>query len=391
MLPFIIGGLVLASAAYKLGQYFDAKEKEEAIEWLKKAAEQGYAKAQFWLGFCYEHGLDGQESDSSSYNRTSGNSYDAHKWYQKAVEQYCDAAQRGNIWAQYNLGVCYERGYGVQRNVQQAERRYREAAQKGHIRACYNLGEVLASDSNDATVGSQKIMEEAVMWYRRGAEQGDAEAQVRLGERYFYGEGNKAAAKEWFRKSAAQGNGEAMKFLEGEEQYKADTEGKYNLGHNVWMNRDEIYGWLRKCHTQGYSGEQLFPRNSYENDASEKKEIGVQQNAAAGAVTEHQAAEQGGTPAQYGVYQKYNPAVQKLLPVAKSHDREKDAAAVAAFIRYCKAAEQGDAQAQYNLGVCYEKGIGVTKNPEEARKWFREAAEQGYKLAVEKLPSFQCR
>ena len=42
-----------------------------------------------------------------------------------------------------------------------------------------------------------------------------------------------------------------------------------------------------------------------------------------------------------------------------------------------KAAEQGDANAQFNLGICYYDGKGVAKNPAEAVKWFRKAAEQG--------------
>jgi len=38
---------------------------------------------------------------------------------------------------------------------------------------------------------------------------------------------------------------------------------------------------------------------------------------------------------------------------------------------YLKAAEQGDTQAQYSLGVLYETGTGVPKNLEQARKWYR--------------------
>ena len=42
-----------------------------------------------------------------------------------------------------------------------------------------------------------------------------------------------------------------------------------------------------------------------------------------------------------------------------------------------KAAEQGDAQAQFNLGICYAFGKEVEKNLSEAVKWYRKAAEQG--------------
>ena len=45
---------------------------------------------------------------------------------------------------------------------------------------------------------------------------------------------------------------------------------------------------------------------------------------------------------------------------------------------YRKAAEQGNALAQYNLGVMNEKGQGVPKDDKEAVKWYRKAAEQGY-------------
>lgn len=41
--------------------------------------------------------------------------------------------------------------------------------------------------------------------------------------------------------------------------------------------------------------------------------------------------------------------------------------------------------AQYNLGVCYDRGNGVTKNAEEAVKWYRKAAEQGYAKAQDSL------
>jgi TPR repeat protein len=40
-------------------------------------------------------------------------------------------------------------------------------------------------------------------------------------------------------------------------------------------------------------------------------------------------------------------------------------------------AEQGDAQAQYNLGVLYDNGQGVPQDDAEAVKWYRKAAGQG--------------
>lgn len=43
-----------------------------------------------------------------------------------------------------------------------------------------------------------------------------------------------------------------------------------------------------------------------------------------------------------------------------------------------QAAEKGSAEAQYNLGYCYQSGIGVAINKTEAVKWFLKSANQGY-------------
>ena len=48
---------------------------------------------------------------------------------------------------------------------------------------------------------------------------------------------------------------------------------------------------------------------------------------------------------------------------------------------YRKAADQGNADAQVNLGVMYSKGHDVTQNHAEALKWYRKAAEQGSAMA----------
>ena len=40
-------------------------------------------------------------------------------------------------------------------------------------------------------------------------------------------------------------------------------------------------------------------------------------------------------------------------------------------------AEQGDASAQYNLGLTYDNGIGVPQDFAEAVQWYRRAAKQG--------------
>ena len=50
-----------------------------------------------------------------------------------------------------------------------------------------------------------------------------------------------------------------------------------------------------------------------------------------------------------------------------------------------KAAEQGDAEAQCELGVLYENGQGVPKDHRKAAEWFRKAATQGHAEAKDLL------
>ena len=77
------------------------------------------------------------------------------------------------------------------------------------------------------------------------------------------------------------------------------------------------------------------------------------------------AAEQGNARGQYnlGVCYEFERGVTKNITEAVKW--------------YRKAAEQGHARAQYNLGLCYDNGSGVTKDYAEAVKWYRKAAEQG--------------
>jgi TPR repeat protein len=52
---------------------------------------------------------------------------------------------------------------------------------------------------------------------------------------------------------------------------------------------------------------------------------------------------------------------------------------------YRKAAKQGFAEAQNNLGLMCRQGRGVPRDDAEAVKWFRKAAEQGYGPAQNNL------
>ena len=50
------------------------------------------------------------------------------KWYRKATEQ-------GYAGAQYMLGFCYHNGWGVEKNDTEAVKWYKKAAEQGHVKA----------------------------------------------------------------------------------------------------------------------------------------------------------------------------------------------------------------------------------------------------------------
>lgn len=55
------------------------------------------------------------------------------------------------------------------------------------------------------------------------------------------------------------------------------------------------------------------------------------------------------------------------------------------FNSYKEAADTGDAKAQYNLAVCYERGTGVEKDYAKARMYYAMASMQGHSFATHNL------
>jgi len=125
-------------------------------EAVRKAAEQGLAKAQLKLGSMYYDG-DGVPQDY----------LEAEKWWRKVAEQ-------GLSIAQYNLGFMYANGEGVAKDGAEAVKWYRKAAEQGDGLALYSLG-VMYAEGGD---GLPQDAAEAVKWYRKAAEQGYAPCLV---------------------------------------------------------------------------------------------------------------------------------------------------------------------------------------------------------------------
>lgn len=102
-------------------------DPELAAGWFLRAAEQGYADAQFNLGLMYANG-EGIEKDMA-----------------KAVELFKKAAEQGHVDAQNNLGAMYFTGEGVDRDEKKAVEWFKKAAAQGNEEAQANLDAIGAA------------------------------------------------------------------------------------------------------------------------------------------------------------------------------------------------------------------------------------------------------
>ena len=115
--------------------------------------------------------------------------------YSKAAEWYQKAADQGYARAQFGLGVCYDWGKSVVKNSNEAVKWYRKAADQGHTNAQWNLG--VSYEYGD---GADQDWQAAAMWYQKVAEQGDAKAQMKMARCYREGLGvpvDEEKAKYW--------------------------------------------------------------------------------------------------------------------------------------------------------------------------------------------------
>jgi TPR repeat protein len=169
------------------------KDDGEAAQLYRLAADQGNSYAQYNLGVLYHQGRGGLQKDEH-----------------EAAQLYKLAADQGNAAAQYNLGVFDAEGRGgLQKDEREAAQLYKLAADQGNAAAQYNLGVFDAEGRG----GLQKDEREAAQLYKLAADQGNAAAQHKLG--VFYAEGRGGLPKderlaEWFYSAAmAQKNEQA--------------------------------------------------------------------------------------------------------------------------------------------------------------------------------------
>ena len=170
------------------------QDDAEALRLLRRAANRGFVAAEEAMGIFCQLGF-GIPPDKA-----------------QAVSWYTKAAQHGSKDAANNLALMYAAGDGIPKNAAAAETWFRSAAEAGdaaaqlNLAALYHRGEVVSQDDAQATLWLTKAAEQgllpailelarwdmrpehgdnvdaAIGWFKKAADQGDASAQVALGD-----------------------------------------------------------------------------------------------------------------------------------------------------------------------------------------------------------------
>ena len=305
-----------------------------AVDLYQRAAEMGYAEAQYTYGMAYLKTL--HEILPRAAAKAEG-----VKWLQKAAEQ-------GHEKAQLALAKCYATGEGVKKDEVEAFKIYRKAADAGSAEALYELHDFYNLGWSGGTVDKTKAAEAL----RKSAEMGYVEAQRSLGlhsQHAYNGQAiDLAEAVKWYRLAAAQGDSSSKAYLEHlkdvipllEPAEQGDVEAQYKLAHYIadhseignisdHSRSDAIRKWLLKAAENGHLAAQVELAESY------------------------------------GYFENGNWWIMRVNDFAE------------AAKWYRKAAEQGDPMALGMLGWLYATGRGVDKDLKTAVEWFRKGAAQG--------------
>lgn len=200
----------------------DPARDTEALKWFRLAADQGNARAEERLGQLYYEGR-GEPQD-----------------YVQAAAWFRKAAEHGDRGAQQRLAQMYHDGKGLSADAEEAKKWRAAAAQSPPPTPCYPRTTSVegSSSANGAALPDFPDL-------RRAAEKGDADAQFRLGERYYdervRDPAKDAEAQKWLGLAAAQGNAQA-----------ADRLGWiYYRGNGVPQDYAEAANWYRRAAAEG--------------------------------------------------------------------------------------------------------------------------------------------
>jgi len=162
------------------------QDREQALEWFRRAAEQGHTAAQLAIARMYENGDGGPD-----------------KGIDDAIIWYLHAAEAGKAEAMRRLGLLYEgkvldwNKKGVTPDYKQALKWLKKAAEeKDDKLAMIELGQMYA-EGRGVNMDSQR----ACKWHEYAAETGNADGMMLLANCYKEGVGmpkDPRAAYKWF-------------------------------------------------------------------------------------------------------------------------------------------------------------------------------------------------
>ncbi|XP_035598590.1 DAP3-binding cell death enhancer 1-like isoform X2 [Oncorhynchus keta] len=132
--------------------------------------------------------------------------------YEAAFSCFLASARRGYCKAQFNTGVCYEKGRGVGKDGEKALHFYSQAASGGHSQAQYRCAKLLLNSRGQQS--TQKDLDSAISLLQQAASAGLKEAQVYLGSLFSQEpvrDGRKSV--HYLKMAAESGDSEALLFL----------------------------------------------------------------------------------------------------------------------------------------------------------------------------------
>lgn len=371
--------MVYLGDIYETGRYVPTNY-DEAFHWFSLAAAAGDTDGELQLGACYHYGR-GTKPDLA-----------------RTVELYRQAAMQTNYVAMKSLGYLLDNGIGTKRDVVAATYWFTRAAKEGgNRRAMYDLGTIYGAKFPDPNA-----MAEAVQWYQRSAELGDALGCEELAECYRHGWGtetNVASYREWIYRAAMLGGTEA--------QFEMGL--AYQLGDGVPKDMESALIWYRKAAAKNHP-DALYNLAFYYLKDIEHGSINLANEymvrAAEGGHREAQfqcalssfrgdvgpldfdkgkqwlaeAANNGWGKAEFLLFELYYNGAPPG-PGCPSYPHDKTEAIQ--WLR--RAVEHGNFQAQSILAVMLIRGTDMEPNTAEAGKWLRNAAQHGYAEAQNDL------
>jgi TPR repeat protein len=260
-----------------------------------------------------------------------------------------------------DLGSRYEHGAGgLTKDDVQAVSWYRKAADAGDARGMTNLGMMYEHGRG----GLPRDDVQAVSWFRKGAEAGRARGMTLLGWMYEHGRGGLAKddvqAASWYRKGADAGDGLGM----------ADLGEMYEYGRGLVKDEAQAVSWYRKAADAGDGHGMTNLGFMYEHGRGGLPKDDVQ------AVSWYRkAADAGDGRAMANLGVMYGQGRGGLA---------KDDIQAVSWLR--KAADAGDGRAMSNLGVMYQQGRGgLAKDDVQAVSWYRKSADAGDSFGMANL------